>query len=224
MITAKHLYKTYGKTTVLKDLSLTIEQGKITSIVGTSGAGKTTLLQILGTLDTFDPNPDSELIIGDQNVQKLSDKQRSKFRNENMGFIFQSYELLPEFTALENICIPAWIGGKSKAQSKDKALGLLEYLGIANRSQHKPSELSGGEQQRVAIARALINDPDIIFADEPSGNLDTNNARELYQLFSKLKEEKGQTLVIVTHSEKLAQMSDTNITMKDGRIESIETN
>lgn len=222
MITAKHLDKTYGNTQVLKDLSLKIAKGNITTIVGASGAGKTTLLLILGTLEHFDKNANTRLYINDKNIAKLSDKQLSKFRNEHIGFIFQFHELLPEFTALENACMPAWIKGDAKKRAKEKALVLFDYLGITDRANHKPDALSGGEQQRVAVARALINDPDIVFADEPSGNLDTANAEELHRLFIKLKEERGHTFIIVTHSERLAALSDTKITMKDGEIAHIE--
>lgn len=222
MISAKHLDKTYGNTQVLKDLSLKIAKGNITTIVGDSGAGKTTLLLILGTLEHFDKNENTRLYINDENIAKLSDKQLSKFRNEHIGFIFQFHELLPEFTALENACMPAWIKGDTKKRAEEKALALFDYLGITDRANHKPDALSGGEQQRVAIARALINDPDIVFADEPSASLDTANAEELYRLFIKLKEERGYTFIIATHSKRLGAFSNTKITMKDGEITHIE--
>ena len=223
MIEAKKIYKYYDQLQVLKGVDLHIKKGEIVSIVGSSGAGKTTLLQILGTLDK--PNSSkssedqvSELIINDQNVLSMNDKELSKFRNLNLGFIFQFHQLLPEFTALENVCIPAFIANKSKQETEIEAKKLLDYLGLSQRINHKPNELSGGEQQRVAVARALINKPSIIFADEPSGNLDTASAENLHQLFFKLRDEFGQTFVIVTHNEELANMADRKLVMVDGQI------
>ncbi len=218
MIQAKNLHKYYDQLHVLKGVDLHIQKGEIVSIVGASGAGKTTLLQILGTLDK--PNPDSEieLRINDENILSMNDKNLSKFRNLNLGFIFQFHQLLPEFTALENVCIPAYIAKKSKKETEEEALKLLTYLGLSHRINHKPSELSGGEQQRVAVARALINKPAVIFADEPSGNLDTHSAENLHQLFFKLRDEFGQTFVIVTHNEELANMADRKLIMIDGQI------
>lgn len=218
MITAKNIHKYYDHLQVLKGVDLHIKKGEIVSIVGASGAGKTTLLQILGTLDTAAKNNNTSLEINSENVLKMNDKELSKFRNLHLGFIFQFHQLLPEFTALENVCIPAYIAGKEKAPTEAEAKKLLAYLGLAERSQHKPNELSGGEQQRVAVARALINKPAVIFADEPSGNLDTASAENLHQLFFKLRDEFGQTFVIVTHNEDLANMADRKLVMKDGLI------
>ncbi len=220
MIHATHIEKYYEKLQVLKGVDLHIKKGEIVSIVGASGAGKTTLLQILGTLDRPAAVAESTLIINGQDVLKLNDKELSAFRNLNLGFIFQFHQLLPEFTALENICIPAFIAGKEKKETEKEARKLLEYLGISHREKHFPSELSGGEQQRVAVARALINKPEIIFADEPSGNLDTHTAENLHRLFFKLRDEFGQTFVIVTHNEELANMADRKLTMVDGLIQS----
>jgi lipoprotein-releasing system ATP-binding protein len=223
MIEAKKISKYYAQLQVLKGVDLHIQKGEIVSIVGSSGAGKTTLLQILGTLDK--PNSlksnegtSSELIINGQNVLLMNDKEMSKFRNLNLGFIFQFHQLLPEFTALENVCIPAFIANKPKQETEIEAKKLLDYLGLSHRINHKPNELSGGEQQRVAVARALINKPFIIFADEPSGNLDTASAENLHQLFFKLRDEFGQTFVIVTHNEELANMADRKLVMVDGQI------
>jgi len=223
MIEAKKIFKYYDQLQVLKGVDLHIQKGEIVSIVGSSGAGKTTLLQILGTLDK--PNNSrtsegqvSELVINRQNVLSMNDKELSKFRNLNLGFIFQFHQLLPEFTALENVCIPAFIANKSKQETEIEAKKLLDYLGLSQRINHKPNELSGGEQQRVAVARALINKPSIIFADEPSGNLDTASAENLHQLFFKLRDEFGQTFVIVTHNEELANMADRKLVMVDGQI------
>jgi len=218
MITAKNIHKYYDNLQVLKGVDLHIKKGEIVSIVGASGAGKTTLLQILGTLDTAAKNNNTSLEINNENVLKMNDKELSKFRNLHLGFIFQFHQLLPEFTALENVCIPAYIAGKEKTATEAEAKKLLAYLGLAERSQHKPNELSGGEQQRVAVARALINKPAVIFADEPSGNLDTASAENLHQLFFKLRDEFGQTFVIVTHNEDLANMADRKLVMKDGLI------
>ena len=218
MIQAKNIHKNYDKLQVLKGVSLHIQKGEVISIVGASGAGKTTLLQILGTLDQPTLEPGTELIINGENVLGMKDKALSKFRNANLGFIFQFHQLLPEFTALENVCIPAYIAGKSPSETEKEAKRLLEYLGLSHRIDHKPGELSGGEQQRVAVARALINKPAIIFADEPSGNLDTASAENLHQLFFQLRDEFGQTFVIVTHNEALANMADRKLVMSDGNI------
>ncbi len=218
MIVAKNIHKYYDTLHVLKGVDLHIKKGEIVSIVGASGAGKTTLLQILGTLDNAAKSNETTLDINNENVLVMNDKAMSKFRNQHLGFIFQFHQLLPEFTALENVCIPAFIAGKEKLETEKEAKRLLDYLGLAERSQHKPNELSGGEQQRVAVARALINKPDVIFADEPSGNLDTASAENLHQLFFKLREEFGQTFVIVTHNEELANMADRKLVMKDGLI------
>ena len=220
MIKAKNIQKSYDTLQVLKGVDLHIEKGEIISIVGASGAGKTTLLQILGTLDKPTENSGSFLEINGQNILKMNDKDLSKFRNLNLGFIFQFHQLLPEFTALENVCIPAFIANKSKAETEVEAEKILTYLGLQDRMNHKPNELSGGEQQRVAVARALINKPAIIFADEPSGNLDTHTAENLHQLFFKLRDELGQTFVIVTHNEELANMADRKLIMVDGNIRS----
>lgn len=218
MIQAKNIHKYYDQLHVLKGVDLHIKKGEIVSIVGTSGAGKTTLLQILGTLDKPSVETGIELRINDQDILTMNDKTLSKFRNLNLGFIFQFHQLLPEFTALENICIPAFIANKSKLETEVEAKKLLDYLGLSHRIHHKPNELSGGEQQRVAVARALINKPAIIFADEPSGNLDTHSAENLHQLFFKLRDELGQTFVIVTHNEELANMADRKLVMVDGLI------
>lgn len=215
MITAKNIYKSYDRLNVLKGVSLHIERGEIVSIVGASGAGKSTLLHILGTLD----RPDSgELFINGTDVLLLNDKKMAAFRNKHIGFVFQFHHLLPEFTALENVCIPAFIAGKSESVAINEAQQLLDFLGLSARMQHKPSQLSGGEQQRVAVARALVNRPSVVLADEPSGNLDSDNAQELHQLFFKLREEMNQTFVIVTHNISLAEMSDRKLVMKDGQM------
>jgi lipoprotein-releasing system ATP-binding protein len=214
MLVAKDIQKAYGELPILKGVNLEVGKGEIVSIVGSSGAGKTTLLQILGTLD----KPDSGILeIGGVNPFKLSQKELANFRNTSLGFIFQFHQLLPEFTAIENAMLPALIGGKSKKEAEQLAMPLLERLGISSRKTHKPSELSGGEQQRVAVCRALINNPKVIFADEPSGNLDTKNAKELHELFFQLRDEFTQTFVIVTHNEELAQMADRSLVMRDGR-------
>lgn len=218
MIQAKNLHKYYDKLHVLKGVDLHIEKGEIVSIVGASGAGKTTLLQILGTLDKPNIESGTQLQIDGENILQLNDKALSRFRNLKLGFIFQFHQLLPEFTALENVCIPAFIAGKSKSETEAEAKRLLDYLGLSHRIDHKPGELSGGEQQRVAVARSLINKPAVIFADEPSGNLDTASAENLHQLFFKLRDEFGQTFVIVTHNEELANMADRKLVMSDGLI------
>lgn len=216
MIQAKGIHKYFDQLHVLKGVDLSIKKGEIVSIVGASGAGKTTLLQILGTLEKPHRENGTELSIDGENVLNMTDKQLSKFRNLKLGFIFQFHQLLPEFTALENVCIPAFIAGKTKTEAEDEAKKLLDYLGLSHRMDHKPGELSGGEQQRVAVARALINKPSVIFADEPSGNLDTASAENLHELFFKLRDEFGQTFVIVTHNETLANMADRKLVMKDG--------
>lgn len=218
MITAKNLHKYYDTLHVLKGVNLNIKKGEIVSIVGASGAGKTTLLQILGTLDVPTKQNDTSLEINETSILNLKDKELSKFRNLNLGFIFQFHQLLPEFTALENVCIPGFIANRDKKEVETEAKKLLYYLGLSERTHHKPSELSGGEQQRVAVARALINNPAVIFADEPSGNLDTQSAKMLHELFFKLREEFNQTFVIVTHNEELANMADRKLVMKDGLI------
>ena len=218
MITAKNLHKYYDSLHVLKGVDLHIKKGEIVSIVGASGAGKTTLLQILGTLDEPAKQKNTVLEINGESVLNLNDKSLSKFRNTHLGFIFQFHQLLPEFTALENVCIPGFIANRDKKEVETEAKRLLTYLGLAERTHHKPSELSGGEQQRVAVARALINKPAVIFADEPSGNLDTTTAENLHELFFKLRDEFGQTFVIVTHNEELANMADRKLTMVDGNI------
>lgn len=218
MIEAKNIHKFYGDLEVLKGVDLSIKKGEIVAIVGPSGAGKTTLLQILGTLDYPSKGKDSILSISTKNILELKDNELSKFRNQHIGFIFQFHQLLPEFTALENVCIPAFIGNTSKKEAEAKATELLEFLGLANRMHHKPNELSGGEQQRVAVARALINNPDVIFADEPSGNLDTASAKNLHELFFDLRDKFNQTFVIVTHNQELAEMADRKLEMTDGKI------
>lgn len=220
MIKAKNLHKYFGDLHVLKGVDLHIEKSEIVSIVGASGAGKTTLLQILGTLDKSSSKEQNELIINGIDVNSLNDKAMAKFRNEHLGFIFQFHQLLPEFTALENVCIPAYIKRTPKAQAEKKAKQLLDFLGLKDRYDHKPNELSGGEQQRVAVARALINNPDVIYADEPSGNLDSESAEKLHNLFFELRNKFGQTFVIVTHNEDLANMADRKLTMVDGKITS----
>ena len=219
MITAKNIHKYYDQLHVLKGVDLHIQKGEIVSIVGASGAGKTTLLQILGTLDRPTTGQgETILTLNNEDILTMNDKSLSKFRNLNLGFIFQFHQLLPEFTALENVCIPAFIANKPNAETEIEAKKLLDYLGLSHRIHHKPNELSGGEQQRVAVARALINKPAIIFADEPSGNLDTASAENLHQLFFKLRDEMGQTFVIVTHNKELANMADRKLIMIDGQI------
>lgn len=219
MITAKNIHKHYSDLHVLKGVNLDIKEGEIVSIVGASGAGKTTLLQILGTLDKIDSSSDCTLEINNTNIAKLNDKALAEFRNTHIGFIFQFHQLLPEFTALENICIPAFIQGKTQTEAEQKAKEFLDFLGLKSRYHHKPNELSGGEQQRVAVARALVNNPKLIFADEPSGNLDSESAENLHKLFFKLRDEFGQTFVIVTHNQELADMADRKLTMIDGQIQ-----
>ena len=216
MIDIKGITKSFGSLQVLKGIDLHINKGEVVSIVGPSGAGKTTLLQIMGTLD----KPDSgEIIIDCTDVRKLSSKKLSEFRNKRIGFVFQFHQLLPEFTAIENIMIPAFIAGMSKSEARKRAKELLDFMGLADRAGHKPNELSGGEKQRVAVARALVNRPAVILADEPSGSLDSRNKAELHQLFFDLRDKTGQTFVIVTHDESLAKITDRTISMKDGMLE-----
>ena len=215
MIKASSIRKAYGDLQVLKGIDLQVDNREIIAIVGPSGAGKTTLLQILGTLDRPDGG---SVIYDDVRIESLKPKQISRFRNEHIGFVFQFHQLLPEFTAMENVCIPAYIAGKTKAEAEKRATELLTYLGLSDRLDHKPSELSGGEQQRVAVARALANNPRVILADEPSGNLDTENKQELHKLFFDLRDQFGQTIVIVTHDRELAAMSDRIIQIRDGII------
>ena len=215
MIKAENIHKSYDTLKVLKGVNIHVKKGEIISIVGASGAGKTTLLHILGTLDRADSGT---LEINNTKVNQLNDTHLSEFRNKNIGFVFQFHHLLPEFTALENVCIPAFIGKTSKSEAEKKALELLNFLGLKDRIDHKPGELSGGEQQRVAVARALINNPAVVLADEPSGNLDSNSAKDLHRLFFTLRDQFHQTFVIVTHNEELANMADRKLIMKDGLI------
>ena len=215
MIELKNIKKSFGDLPVLKDISFSINKAEIVSIVGASGAGKTTLLQIMGTLD----NPDAgHLLINNTDTTKLASNKLSSFRNKNIGFVFQFHQLLPEFTAIENVCMPAWIAGQNKSDSEKRAKELLSFLGLSERVKHKPSELSGGEQQRVAVARALINNPAIVLADEPSGNLDSTSAEALHHLFFDLRKNFDQTFIIVTHNDVLADRSDRKLTIKDGMI------
>lgn len=215
MLKAEHITKKYGSLQVLKGVDITVQTGEIVSIVGSSGAGKSTLLHILGTLDKAD---EGHIWLDGQQVDRLEDKKLAAFRNRHIGFVFQFHHLLPEFSALENVSIPAWIAGRKKKEVADRAAELLTTLGLANRMENKPQELSGGEQQRVAVARALINNPSIVFADEPTGNLDSVHAKELHELFVQLRNDFKQTFLIVTHNEELAGMSDRVLHMKDGRI------
>lgn len=215
MLTAREIQKYYGSLWVLKGVDINIAQGEIVSIVGPSGSGKSTLLHILGTLD--EPAK-GEVFLENKAVSRLKGRQLAAFRNRHIGFVFQFHHLLPEFTALENVCIPGWIAGRKKKEVEEQAISLLNTLGVGHRMENKPNALSGGEQQRVAVARALINNPDIVFADEPTGNLDSSNAKELHQLFFDLREKFRQTFLIVTHNEELAQMSDRVLHMKDGLI------
>jgi lipoprotein-releasing system ATP-binding protein len=215
MLTGKNIYKRYGSLEVLRGVNLEIKKAEVVSIVGPSGCGKSTLLHILGTLD----KPDiGEIVINSKNLSELSGNKLAAFRNKHIGFVFQFHHLLPEFTALENVCIPVWLANRGKAEVKGKAEELLKILGLQERNENKPNQLSGGEQQRVAVARALINNPDIVFADEPTGNLDSANAQELHQLFFDLRKQFNQTFLIVTHNEELSQLSDRVLHMKDGKI------
>ena len=215
MLSARNIHKKYGSLDVLKGVDLVINKGEIVSIVGSSGAGKSTLLHILGTLDSADSG---EIHLDETRMDTLRGKQLAKFRNTHIGFVFQFHHLLPEFNALENVCIPGWIAGRKKKEVTEAAVRLLETLNLKGRIENKPQQLSGGEQQRVAVARALINNPQIVFADEPTGNLDSTNAKELHELFMQLRTEFNQTFLIVTHNEELAQLSDRVIHMKDGKI------
>ena len=215
MIQLKNITKSFGSLQVLRGIDLSVEEGQVVSIVGPSGAGKTTLLQIMGTLDKADSG---QVIINGQEISALNQKKLSRFRNKHLGFVFQFHQLLPEFTALENIMIPAFIGGADKKEAEERARELLQFMGLADRATHKPNELSGGEKQRVAVARALVNHPDGIMADEPSGSLDSQNKEDLHKLFFDLRDKYGQTFVIVTHDESLATLTDRTIHMKDGII------
>jgi lipoprotein-releasing system ATP-binding protein len=215
MLSANDIHKKYGPVEVLKGVDVTINSGEIVSIVGPSGSGKSTLLHILGTLDKPDRG---EVFLSQENISRLQGNKLAGFRNKHIGFVFQFHHLLPEFSALENVCIPGWLTSRNKNEVKQKAQELLRILGLSQRLENKPNQLSGGEQQRVAVARALINKPDIVFADEPTGNLDTANAKELHNLFFDLRKEFSQTFLIVTHNEELAQLSDRTLTMKDGKI------
>jgi lipoprotein-releasing system ATP-binding protein len=215
MISGKNIHKKYGSVEVLKGVDVEIAKGEIVSVVGSSGAGKSTLLHILGTLDKADQG---NVVMNNTALQDLNEKKLAAFRNKHIGFVFQFHHLLPEFTALENVCIPGWLAGRKKTEVKERAKELLTMLGLSARLENKPNELSGGEQQRVAVARALINNPDIVFADEPTGNLDSANAKELHQLFLDLRKKFNQTFLIVTHNEELAALSDRILHMKDGKI------
>ena len=215
MITGKNIHKRYGTVEVLRGVDVEINKGEVVSIAGPSGSGKSTLLHILGTLDKADTG---EVSMNDTAINSLSGKKLAAFRNKHIGFVFQFHHLLPEFTAWENVCIPGWLAGRKKAEVKEKAEELLKMLGLSHRMENKPNEMSGGEQQRVAVARALINNPDIVFADEPTGNLDSANAKELHQLFFDLRDKFNQTFLIVTHNEELAKLSDRVLYMKDGKI------
>ena len=215
MIQLKNITKSFGSLQVLRGIDLSVEEGQVVSIVGPSGAGKTTLLQIMGTLDKADSG---QVIINGQDISALNQKKLSRFRNKHLGFVFQFHQLLPEFTALENIMIPAFIGGADKKEAEERARELLQFMGLADRATHKPNELSGGEKQRVAVVRALVNHPDVIMADEPSGSLDSQNKEDLHKLFFDLRDKYGQTFIIVTHDESLATLTDRTIHMKDGII------
>lgn len=215
MIQASQIHKSFGSLHVLKGVDLSVGRGEIVSIMGKSGAGKSTLLHILGTLDQADRG---ELKINNEDISRLNARRLAAFRNENIGFVFQFHHLLPEFTALENVCIPAFIAGKPETEARRRAAELLDYLGLSERLTHKPTELSGGEQQRVAVARSLMNQPAVVFADEPSGNLDSTSSQELHQLLFDLRRDFQQTFIIVTHNKELAQMSDRILEMKDGRL------
>ncbi|HET6723514.1 MAG TPA: ABC transporter ATP-binding protein [Chitinophagaceae bacterium] len=215
MLTGKNIYKRYGPLEVLRGVNLEIKKGEVVAIVGPSGCGKSTLLHILGSLDKADMG---EIVINHTALSVLSGNKLASFRNKHIGFVFQFHHLLPEFTALENVCIPGWLAGRGKNEVRDRAEGLLKMLGLFERNENKPNQLSGGEQQRVAVARALINNPDIVFADEPTGNLDSANAEELHQLFFDLRKQFNQTFLIVTHNEELSQLSDRVLHMKDGKI------
>ena len=215
MLTGKNIYKRYGSLEVLRGVNLEINKGEVVAIVGPSGCGKSTLLHILGSLDKADMG---EIVINNKALSLLSGNKLAAFRNKHIGFVFQFHHLLPEFTALENVCIPGWLAGRNKNEVKEKAEGLLKILGLVNRNENKPNQLSGGEQQRVAVARALINNPDVVFADEPTGNLDSANAQELHELFFDLRKQFNQTFLIVTHNEELSQLSDRVLHMKDGLI------
>lgn len=215
MLTGKNIYKRYGSLEVLRGVNLEINKGEVVAIVGPSGCGKSTLLHILGSLDKADMG---EIVINNAGLSLLSGNKLAAFRNKHIGFVFQFHHLLPEFTALENVCIPGWLAGRNKNEVREKAEGLLKILGLVDRNENKPNQLSGGEQQRVAVARALINNPDIVFADEPTGNLDSANAQELHELFFDLRKQFNQTFLIVTHNEELSQLSDRVLHMKDGLI------
>lgn len=217
MIVAKDIHKSFGSLKVLKGISMEVRKGEIISVVGASGAGKSTLLHILGTLDKADSGT---IRVGDFSLERMNEKRRSEFRNRQIGFVFQFHHLLPEFTALENICIPAFIAKRSRRDARHRAMELLSFMGLEERADHKPSELSGGEQQRVAVARALVNNPAVVFADEPSGNLDSASAIGLHRLFFDLRDHFSQTYVIVTHNEELAGMADRRLTIRDGVIDS----
>ena len=219
MIKVSNLFKTYSSNEVLKGISLEVKQGEIVAIVGPSGAGKTTLLQILGTLDQPDEHPSTEIRINDIPVHQLKDSELADFRNKEIGFVFQFHQLLPELTATENVMLPRFISGVSKQQATEKAKAILSDLGLGHRLNHHPNQLSGGEQQRVAVARALINDPSIVLADEPSGNLDSENAQFLHELFLKLRDDYNQTFIIVTHNNDLAEMVDRKLSMRDGQFQ-----
>lgn len=216
MISGINIHKSYGKVEVLKGVNIEVKKGEIASISGPSGSGKSTLLHILGTLDRAD---EGRVVMNDTEISRLSGRKLAAFRNKHIGFVFQFHHLLPEFTAWENVCIPGWIAGRRKAEVRQEAMELLQMLGLSHRVENKPNQMSGGEQQRVAVARALINQPDIIFADEPTGNLDSANARELHELFFELRSRLSQTFLIVTHNEELARLSDRILFMKDGLIQ-----